>query len=79
MHDLSKEGFDIHDFLHEGNDELWVYAAWIGPRGFVKWVVIEERAEGGDALFLSTKRDRIFLQGFDRVAEGGGIALYRAR
>jgi hypothetical protein len=79
MHDLSHAGFRIRDFLHEGNDDVWKYAAWIGPRGFVKWVIVEERAEGGDVVFLATKRDRIFLQGFDRVAEGGGVALYRAR
>ena len=26
MHDLSLEGFDIHDFLQEGNGEVWVSA-----------------------------------------------------
>ncbi len=50
-----------------------------GTRGFVTWVVIEERAEGGDALHQAAARDPKFLDGFDRVAEGGGVALYRAR
>ncbi len=31
MHDLSLEGFDIHDFLHEGNGEVWVSAMQYGP------------------------------------------------
>ncbi|MGH9372952.1 MAG: hypothetical protein ACRD15_15620, partial [Vicinamibacterales bacterium] len=79
MHDLSHLQMDIRDFLHEGNEQLWVHAATLGPHGYVRWVVIEERAEGGDALFHAARRDPAFLDGFDRVAEGGGIALYRAR
>jgi hypothetical protein len=77
VQDLSHEGFRVRDFLHEGNDGLWTYAA-IRPRGYVGWILIEERAEGGDSLFHSAKRDKHFLDGFRRVAEGGGVALYRA-
>ena len=77
MHDLSKLDVHIRDFLHEGNEQLWVHAATRGPRGFVKWVVIEERAEGGDTLFHAAQRDPHFLDGFERVATGGGVALYR--
>jgi hypothetical protein len=77
MHDLGREGFDVHSFLHEGNGEAWRYAV-LGPKGYVNWVVIEERAEGGDALFQAWKRDARYLEGFERVAEGGGVALYRA-
>ena len=79
MHDLSGLGMDVRDFLQEGNEQLWIHAATRGPRGFVTWVVIEERAEGGDALFQAAQRDAHFLDGFERVAEGGGVALYRAR
>jgi hypothetical protein len=79
MHDLFRLEMDISDFLQEGNEQLWVHAATRGPRGFVKWVVIEEHAEGGDALFQAAARDPRFLEGFERVAEGGGVALYRAR
>jgi hypothetical protein len=77
MHDLGRAGFDIHDFLHEGNGEAWQYAV-LGPKGYVTWVVIEERAEGGDSLFQAARRNRHYLDGFERVAEGGGVALYRA-
>jgi hypothetical protein len=77
MHDLASEGFEVHDFLHEGNDQVWPFAL-LGPRGYVRWVIVEERAEGGDALFRAAKRDPRFLDGFARVAEGGGVALYRA-
>ncbi len=78
MHDLSAEGFAIHDFLHEGNGDVWKAAVEYGPRGFVSWVAIEESAEGGDALYQRAKDDGEFLKGFARVAEGGGVALYRA-
>jgi hypothetical protein len=30
-------------------------------------------------LFQAASKDLHFLEGFDRVAEGGGVALYRAR
>ena len=79
MHDLTELQMRIRDFLQEGNEQLWVHAATIGPRGYVTWVVVEEQAEGGDALYLAAQRNPHFLDGFDRVAEGGGIALYRAR
>ena len=78
MHDLTALGMNVQDFLQEGNEQLWVHAASRGPRGFVNWVVIEERAEGGDVLFQAAARDPHFLDGFERVAEGGGVALYRA-
>ena len=77
MHDLGRAGFNIHSFLHEGNGEAWQYAV-LGPRGYVTWLVIEERAEGGDALYQASQRDPKYLEGFERVAEGGGVALYRA-
>lgn len=78
MHDLSRDGFAIHDFLHEGNGEVWKAAMRYGPRAYVKWVAVEESAEGGDAVYLRAREQRGFLDGFERVAEGGGVALYRA-
>ena len=76
MHDLSASGFRVKDFLHEGNGELWTYAAR-APRLFVEWIAIEERAEGGDALHWQAEHDPNFLKGYVRVVEGGGVALYR--
>ena len=78
MHDLSAAGFRIKDFLHEGNGDLWNFAL-LKPAGVAGWIVIEERAEGGDSLFLQARRHPRFLDGFERVAEGGGVALYRSR
>jgi hypothetical protein len=79
MHDLSRERFTIHDFLQEGNGEVWVAAMDYGPAAYVEWVAIEEKAEGGDGLFHRAQRWPDFLKGFERVAEGGGVALYRRR
>jgi hypothetical protein len=78
MHDLGRAGFDVHSFLHEGNGQAWQYAV-LGPSGYVNWVAIEERAEGGDSLYQAWRRDERYLDGFERVAEGGGVALYRRR
>ena len=76
MHDLSASGFRVRDFLHEGTGELWKYGVR-HPRLFVEWMAIEERAEGGDALHWQAEHDPNFLNGYARVAEGGGVALYR--
>jgi hypothetical protein len=78
MHDLSAYGFRVRHFLHEGNGDLWVFALEQGPHGFADWVVVEEKAEGGDALFHRAQEYPQFYRGFERVAEGGGVALYRA-
>jgi hypothetical protein len=76
MHDLSGKGFRIRNFLHEGNSDIWPFALK-KPRTVVRWIVIEEKAEGGDALYQEARRHPAFLEGFHRVAEGGGVALYR--
>jgi hypothetical protein len=78
MHDLSAAGFRIRDFLHEGNGDIWPFALK-KPSSVVRWIAIEEKAEGGDALYQEARRHPRFLEGFDRVAEGGGVALYRFR
>lgn len=78
IQDLSAAGFGVHDFLHEGNGEIWRFAM-LNPSGIAGWIAVEERAEGGDALFLESKHNARFLAGYTRVAEGGGVALYRER
>jgi hypothetical protein len=78
MHDLSLAGFAIKDFLHEGNGEIWRFAM-LNPSGHAGWLIIEENAEGGDALYHAARRDPRWLAGFEKVAQGGGATLYRAR
>lgn len=78
MHDLSLAGFGVRDFIHEGNGEIWKYAV-AHPHPVAEWIAIEERAEGGDALHWQALNDANFLRGYERVAEGGNVALYRRR
>ena len=78
MQELSRAGFALDDFVHEGIGELWPEAL-LSPRRHVRWVLFEEIAEGGDMLTAMRKRDARFVDGFDRVCSGGGVALYRRR
>jgi hypothetical protein len=75
MQQLSAHGFAIRDFLHEGNGDIWTTAMW-GPGRFVKWILIEQAAEGGDALARQMRVNPSFLEGFTRMTESGGVALY---
>lgn len=76
MQELSAAGFDLADFIHEGNGEIWD-AASEHPGRHVSWVLVEERAEGGDVLAQRASARPQFLADFERVAEGGGVALFR--
>ena len=77
MQELSREGFDIADFLHEGNGPIWDLAVVRGPAAFAGWALIEEVAEGGDLLSQHARSDPKWLAGMERVCEGGNVALYR--
>jgi hypothetical protein len=76
MQETSASGFAIRDFLHEGNGDIWL-AALQRPRPFADWVLIEEKAEGGDMLAHLAREHPTFLDGYSRVCEGAGLALYR--
>ena len=76
MQELSREGINIRDFVHEGNLPFWQEAIE-APRGLVGWILVEERAEGGDRLAARTRESSDFLTGFTRVCAGGGVVLYR--
>jgi hypothetical protein len=76
VQELSWIGVNVRDVVHEGNGDLWA-AALESPRDHVGWALIEELAEGGDALAARARRTPAFLAGFSRVAEGGGVALYQ--
>ena len=75
VQELSRIGVNVRDVVHEGNGDLWT-AALESPRSRVRWILIEELAEGGDALAVRAKAHPEFLSGFTRMAEGGGVALY---
>ena len=76
MQDLSRTGLDLRDFLHEGNGDIWLNAL-NDPRPFVGWLLIEEKAEGGDVLAHTAREHPRFLSGFSRLCAGAGLALYR--
>jgi hypothetical protein len=77
MQELSHDGFDIADFLHEGNGTIWELAMESGPAPHAGWMLVEEESEGGDVLAAAIRRDPRFARGMMRVCEGGGVALYK--
>jgi hypothetical protein len=79
LHELSQAGFDLDDFIHEGSGPLWAVALHEDPSLAVGWILIEEAAEGGDMLFQRAKASPKFLSRFERVCEGGNVALYRRK
>lgn len=76
VQELSAIGVNVRDVVHEGNGDIWA-AAIETPRAYVGWILVEELSEGGDALAARAREYPEFLRGFTRVAEGGGVALYR--
>ena len=78
MQEASRSGLAIRDFLHEGNGDIWL-AAIEHPRPFAAWILIEEKAEGGDMLAHIARERPVFLEGYERMCEGAGLALYRRR
>jgi hypothetical protein len=76
MQAAANQGYAIRDFLHEGNGDIWL-AALNSPRPYAEWILIEEKAEGGDMLAQIARERPAFLDGYSRVCEGAGLALYR--
>lgn len=79
MQELSRDGFDLDDFIHEGSGPIWQRAYYYEPSLFAGWVMVEEAAEGGDMLHQKHAAWPGFLAAYDRVCEGGNVALYRRR
>lgn len=79
MHEMSAAGFSIRNFLHEGNGPIWDSAFTRGPAPLVEWVIVEEFAEGGDAIIGRQRQYPRLLEDYDRVCEGGNIAAYRRK
>ena len=79
MQEMSSAGFAIRDFLHEGNGPIWDSAFTRGPAPLVEWVIVEEVAEGGDVIVQRNRAFPRLLADFERVCEGGHIAVYQRR
>jgi hypothetical protein len=78
MQEMSRDGFVLRHFVHEGVGELW-FACLEHPGRHVDWLLIEERAEGGDLFSARASADPHYLDDFERRCEGGGVALYGRR
>ena len=76
MQETTRPGLTLRSYITEGNGDLWS-AAIAAPRHHAGWLLIEEAAEGGDQLATLSRQNVHFLDGFTRVAEGGGAVLYR--
>ena len=79
MHEMAASGFAIRDFLHEGNSPIWDSAFSRGPAPLVEWVLVEEVAEGGDAIVQRYRQHPALLEEYERLCAAGGVALYRRR
>lgn len=79
IQELSWAGFHIRDFLHEGNGPIWDSAFTRGPAPLVEWVLVEEHAEGGDAIIQRARQFPRLLEDFERICSGGGVTLYRRK
>jgi hypothetical protein len=79
MQEASRAGFQLRDFLHEGNGDIWLAALATGPRPFADWVLVEEKAEGGDMLAARAREHPHFLDGYARLCEGAGLVLYKRK
>jgi hypothetical protein len=77
MQELSHAGINIRNFVHEGTLPYWQEAIE-APQGRVGWILVEERAEGGDMLAQRVRASSAFTTGFVRVCADGGVALYKA-
>lgn len=77
MQELSRDGFDISDFVNEGNGVIWEMALETGPAPHAGWMLVEEQAEGGDVLAVKVRDSPTFANQMERVCEGGGVGLYR--
>jgi hypothetical protein len=78
MQETSADGIALRDYIHEGIGQIWADSL-AHPARHAGWVLIEEQSEGGDVLAVRRRERPDFLAEFDRVCEGGGVALYRRR
>jgi hypothetical protein len=78
MQETSAIGLPLASFLHEGNGDLWLDAI-ASPQRHVHWILIQSRTDGRDAVGDLIARRPDFLAGFDEVAAGGDVVLYRRR
>ena len=78
MQELSAIGLRIRNFVYEENTPFW-REALEEPGPDIGWILISENPDGRDALIGPARENSAMLRDFDRVCEGGRVALYRRR
>lgn len=78
MQELSRDGFMLRHFVHEGVGELW-YEFLEHPTRHTPVLLVEERAEGGDLFAQRAAAQPDYLAAYERRCAGGGVVLYVRR
>ena len=78
MQETSAIGLDVHNFVHEGNGDLWL-DAMASPKRHVGWILIESRNDARDALAARADDHPDLLDGFQLVVRAGDVSLYERR
>jgi hypothetical protein len=73
MQEAAGYGFRIKDFYTKVTGtsgwRLWRR----GPRTYAEWVLIDEKAEGGDMLAVQAREHPHFSRRYSRICEGAGL------
>jgi hypothetical protein len=56
---------------------MWDSAFTRGPAPLVEFVLLEEEAEGGDAVVQRFRLVPALLEGFAPICSGGNVSLYQ--
>lgn len=76
MQETAPAGFALRHFIHEGLGNLWSQSL-ASPGRHAGWVLIAEQARMRDQLTRLKEGIPGWLDGFERLCEGGGVTLYR--
>ena len=79
MQELSREGFRIADFIHEGNGAIWELALTTGPAAHAAGCSSKSNRKGATSSRVECARTSRSPAGWIGVCAGGGVALYRRR
>jgi hypothetical protein len=76
MQETAPAGFALRQYIHEGVGDLWAESL-VSPGRYAGWILIAEQARMRDQLARLKESMPGFLDGFERLCEGGGVTLYR--
>ena len=77
MQELSQIGLGISRFPARGQPPDVGRGNRDGGAPFAGWMLVEEVAEGGDVIAQQIRDNPHFIDGYERVCDGGNVALYR--